>query len=455
MMPGSDQHPRQACGRAQSASERSAGRQHRQAAILAQLRAPRLWVIGLFMLVVLLVTWAALAPMRMVVRAEGRVIPSTRSQVVQHLEGGVVLSIDVAEGDIVQQGDLLARISDVQGNSQMGERQVREHALMAKVARLKAEATGEEMNTLAGLDKPDSEAARAIRVEQEALLARRQRLDQDQRVVTEQVTQKRSELAELTSRRANLATELDLAQRQLQIAADMLQREAASKLEVLESQSRVQRLKSMISDADTSLPRLRAAVAEAEGRSQEVQSRFRAEARTDLTAAQTDLQSVQEELKASNDRVERTELRSPVSGVVNRVNVTTIGGVIRPGDGLFEITPSSGRIVVEARVRPADRAELHPGLPVHVRLSAYDYASFGVAEGRLTEVSADTMPDERGERFYRVRVSLDGERHPFAGRPIMPGMVATAEIVVGSRTVLAYLLSPLNRFARTALSEPR
>lgn len=439
----------------QSASERSTPREQRQAVLLAQLRAPRLWVVGLFIVVVVLITWAAMAPMHMVVRAEGRVIPSTRSQVVQHLEGGVVLSIDVDEGDIVRQGDLLASISDVLGNSQMGERRVREQALMAKVARLQAEATGDEMKTLVSSDKSGSIAAQAFRIEHEALIARRQRLDQDQRVLIGELTQKRSEVAELTSRRGNLTAELELAQRQLQIAADMLQREAASKLEVLEAQSRVQRLRTMISEADTSLPRLRAAVAEAEDRSLEVQSRFRSDARTELTAAQTDLQRVQEELKASNDRVERAELRSPVSGVVNRVNVTTVGGVIRPGDALFEITPSSDRLVVEARVRPADRAELHPGLRVNVRLSAYDYASFGVAEGVLTEVSADTMPDDRGERFYRVRVNINGERHPFAGRPIMPGMVATAEIVVGSRTVLAYLLSPLGRFARTALSEPR
>ncbi|MFJ2712353.1 HlyD family type I secretion periplasmic adaptor subunit [Pseudomonas sp. NPDC087346] len=437
-----------------TANERTADREHRQAAMLSELRAPRVWILGLSIIVILLITWSAFASIRMVVRAEGRVIPSTRSQVVQHLEGGVVLSIDVAEGDTVQKGDLLAQISDVQANSQMGERRVRELALVAKVARLKAEATGGNMDSMTPPDLP-SEAAQSIRIEQEALLARRLRLEQTQRVSVERVMQKRSELAELTMRRSNLATELELSQRQLQIAADMLEREAASKLEVLEAQSRVQRLRTMISEADTALPRLRSAIAEAESNSQEAESLFRADARTELTATQTDLQRVQEELKASNDRMNRTELRAPVSGVVNRVNISTIGGVIRPGDAVVELTPSSDHFVVEARVRPADRAELHPGLPVHVRLSAYDYASFGVAEGRLTEVSADTVPDERGERYYRVRISIEGEQHPFAGRPIMPGMVATAEIVVGRRTVLDYLLSPLNRFARVALSEPR
>uniref|UniRef100_UPI000D359D40 HlyD family type I secretion periplasmic adaptor subunit n=1 Tax=unclassified Variovorax TaxID=663243 RepID=UPI000D359D40 len=428
---------------------RDARRERWLADLQGELRTPRLYVLGVAVVVAVLVAWAALAPMRMVVRAEGRIIPSTRSQVVQHLEGGVVLSIDVSEGDFVRQGDLLARISDVQANSQMGERRVREDALGAKVARLTAEATG------ADAIRADGIPPETVQVEREAFNARRQRLEQDQNVVAQQIAQKRAEAAELAGRRSSLAAELDLAQRQLQISSDMMQREATSKLEHLDAQARVQRLRTLISDADASLPRLRAAVAEAEGRSREVASRFRAEARTELTAAQTDLQRVQEELKASNDRVERTELRAPVAGVVNRVNVSTVGGVIRPGEAVVEITPSNERTVVEARVRPADRAELHPGLPAQVRLSAYDYASFGVAAGHLSEVSADTMPDEHGERFYRVRVSLDGAQQPFAGRPIVPGMVATADIVVGRRTVLAYLLSPLTRFARAALSEPR
>jgi membrane fusion protein, adhesin transport system len=431
-------------------ADRMAARHRLQADLLQELRTPRYLITLIASVLVLLMLWAAWAPVRMVVRAEGRVIPSTHSQVVQHLEGGVVLSIDVSEGEFVQKGDLLARISDVQGASQMGERRVREKALLAKVLRLKAEAEGKAIADFHAVDSSD-----AIRAERDAFLARRQRLEQDQRVATEQVAQKRSELSELLARRGSLAVELELAQRQQQISNEMMQREAASRLEVLEAQARVQRLRTMVSDADTSLPRLRAAVAEAEGRSRELESRFRADARTDLTSAQTDLQRVQEELKASHDRVERTELRAPVSGVVNRVNVTTVGGVIRPGDPVVEITPSDEHIVVEARVRPADRAELHAGLPVYVRLSAYDYASFGTTRGRLAEVSADTVPDERGERFYRVRIGLDGNQRAFAGRPIVPGMVATADIVVGSRTVLAYLISPLTRFARAAFSEPR
>lgn len=433
-------------------NQRSADRLLRLNELAEQLRAPRRWTVALASVLILLLGWSAVAPLAMIVRAEGRVMPSTRNQVVQHLEGGVVLSIDVVEGQSVLQGDLLARVSDVQANSSMGERRVREEALLAKVARLNAEATG----STASWTRADSPSAgSADRAEHEAFLARRQRLQQDLRVVAEQVSQKRSELAELISRRNNLSSEIDLAQRQLQIANDMVQREAASKLELLDAQSRVQRLQTMISDVDASIPRIRAAVAEAEGKSRELDSRFRAEARTELTIAQADLQRVQEELKASSDRVERTELRAPVSGLVNRVNVSTVGGVIRPGEAVVEITPTDDRIVVEARVRPADRAELHVGLSAHVRLSAYDYASYGTAEGHVIEVSADTMPDERGDRFYRVRVSLDGAQHPFAGKPIVPGMVASAEIVVGSRTVLEYLISPLKRFSRVALSEPR
>lgn len=432
-------------------------REKQEALQLAELVAPRWWVLSLTLVIILLVIWSAMAPIRMVVRAEGRVIPSSRNQVVQHLEGGVVLSINATEGELVQRGDLLARISDVQANSQMGALRVREQSLLAKITRLRAEATGSGQEPLSALNSgiPLGEASEIDRNERAAFLARRQRLSQEQEVASEQIKQKSAELAEITLRHASLSTELKLALQQLQITRDMLRREAASRSEELEAQSRVQRLRTMISDAATSLPRLRAAVGEAKSRYREMESRFRAEASTELTVVQTELQRVQEELKSSNDRVDRTELRAPVAGVINRVSVSTLGGVIRPGDAVMEITPIGGDIVVEASVRPEDRAELRPGLPVHVRLTAYNYASFGAAEGHLTEISADTMPNERGDRFYRVRVSIDGEQNPFARRPIMPGMVATAEIVVGSRTVLAYLISPLKRFARVALSDPR
>lgn len=402
-------------------------------------------------LLILLAMWAGFFHLAMVIRAEGRVIPSAKSQVIQHLEGGVVLSLDVMEGDLVKKGAVLARISDVAGKSQVGERRVRSDALLAKIARLNAEAANASQLTLPAGQTIEPAVWQS---ELAAFAARGQRLAQDVRTAHEQINQKQAELAEQKIRRTSLLAEAELAQRQWQISADMLARDSTSKMEHLDAQARLQRLRTMIGDSEAAVPRINASIAEAKNRALEIESRFRAEAQTELTSARTDLGRIEEELKAGSDRMDRTDLRAPVSGVINRISINTIGGVIKPGEAVMEITPMDGKIVVEAKVRPSDRAELHPGLPAHVRLSAYDYASYGSAEGILTEVSADTVPDERGERYYRVRVSLDSKRAAFAGREIVPGMAATAEIVVGRRSVLQYLTSPLRRFARTALSEP-
>jgi adhesin transport system membrane fusion protein len=422
----------------------------RAAAADAALRRPRRLMFALAALMAGLAWWAAVAPVAMVVRSEGRVVPSAKSQVVQHLEGGVLMALEVAEGQRVRAGDVLAKVSDVPAHAQVGGSEVQVEALRAKIVRLTAEARGDAtLTSTAAADEA------AMQEERRAFAARRRRVEQDLQVAREQVVQKRAELAEVRGRRSNLVAESEVARKQLQISDDLLARDAGSKLEMLDAQSRLLRLGTMIADADASLPRIQSAIAEAEGRGREIEARFRAEAQTELAAARTTLQRLTEEAKSGADRVARSELRAPVAGVVNRIHVNTVGGVIRPGEPVMEITPADGDMLVEARVRPADRGDLHEGMRVRVRLSAYDYAAFGSAEGVLVEISADTVPDERGERYFRVRARLNGRTRPFEGRPVMPGMTATTDILVGERTVFQYLSAPFGRFARAALSEPR
>ncbi len=161
------------------------------------------------------------------------------------------------------------------------------------------------------------------------------------------------------------------------------------------------------------------------------------------------------ELGASADRLERNRVRAPVSGFINRLAVTTVGGVVRPGEVLMEITPDDQRVVIETRARPNDRANLHRGLPARVRIGAYDYATFGALDGEVTEVSADTLADDKEGRYYRVRIeatATPGSRQPGA---VLPGMTASGDIVVGKRTVMSYLLSPLLKFRDSAFRDPR
>ncbi len=397
----------------------------------------------------LLLAWSALARIDVIVRAEGRVVPAGKAQIVQHLEGGIVRKILAQEGEIVQAGQVLMELSDIQARTNLGQERSKSSALRGREARLMAESSGAtEITFPADLD--DDEVKQT---ESSAFLARRTRLNEEVKVLRDQNGQKRGEIAEAESRRRNLASELNVAKQQYRVIEGLRQNGAASNLELLDSQSRVQRLASQIAEAESAIPRLRAAVAETESRISEVSARFRAEASAELTQVRSDLEKSELEIDTNKDRLDRNKVRAPVSGFINRLAVTTEGGVVRPGEVLMEITSNEKGVLIEARARPNDRANLRNGLPARVRIGAYDYATYGALHGVVTEVSADTLLDEREGRYYRV--VLKTEPQDKEEMSTLPGMTAVADIVVGKRTVLSYLLSPLMRFRDSAFRDPR
>jgi adhesin transport system membrane fusion protein len=274
-------------------------------------------------------------------------------------------------------------------------------------------------------------------------------------VLREQSAQRQAEVGEAVSRQKSLVSEFDLAQRQYKLEHGMFERNAASQLEDIQAQSKAQDAQSRLSATNAMIPRLSAAIAEAQAKMGEAASRFRADARSDLTVSENELARLQEEIKSRNDRVSRSEVRAPMDGIVNRVLMNTVGGVVKPGDAIIEMTPTDDKLVIEAKVAPTDRAQLMTGAPARVKVSAYDYGVYGAMKGVVTEVSADTVPEERGERFYRVKIEVTRDPKLDTGLPLMPGMTATADMIVGRRTVWQYLMSPLSRFGQTALREPR
>jgi adhesin transport system membrane fusion protein len=407
-------------------------------------------LLGFVMLSAAFGLWATLAPVDRIVRAEGRIIAAGRTQIVQHLEGGIVSDILVREGQSVKAGEVLMKLSKVQANTSVQQGQLRLQALKAQQSRLVAEAEGRgDINFSAGIDS-------VIKLtEQAAFRERSERIRSEQSVLRQQIVQRQEELIEAQSRAKNYAGELEISRKQSALVEGLHKRGAASQMESLEAQSRNQRLESTYSDVVSSIPRLRAAIGETSSRLAESSAKFRADARVELNQINAEAQRILLNVSGDDDRLFRTDVRAPVSGFINRLQFNTIGGVAKPGENLLEITPSEGPLAVEARVRPDDRAALHAGLPTRVIIGAYDYSVYGALNGRLTEVSADTLVDERGGRYYRVVIEANQSQGGLTNEIILPGMTARADIVVGQRRVLSYLLSPLLRFFSQALREAK
>jgi membrane fusion protein, adhesin transport system len=412
-----------------------------------RLRLPLRLVRVVAVLMLLALVWMAFARVDRVVRATGRIVPSERAQVVQHLEGGIVAGILVREGQVVEKDSELVLISDVQAQSQVGERTVRLNALRAQLRRLQAEAQGGRAGSEGATSAPDIER------EMQLLAARRDRLEQGIRVLREQLEQRRQEIREAETRKRGLQKEHAIATQQLGLVNDMISRQAASRMELLEAQSRVERFASQMQDIDASIPKAQAAIRELEGKIAEATSQFRSEAHGKLSEVAVEIHRIEEEISAGKDRLKRRAVRSPVRGVVNRVYTSTVGGVVRAGDPLVEITPLDERVDIEAVLSPMDRAELRVGLPAVVRVSAYDYAIYGTLKGQVAELSADTLPDDKGQRYYRVRIAVDPESTRAFGRELTPGMTVSADVVFGERTVMQYVMSPMTRFLSGALRD--
>lgn len=407
------------------------------------------FVLSVCGITVSLLVWASIAEVDVIVRTQGRIIPAGKAQIVQHLEGGIVMKINVTEGQRVSAGQALIELSDIQAKSSLGRERSTLDALKGKEARLVAESQGVN-NIRFPADFKDTEVQRT---EQSAFDARRSHVFEQVQVLKNQSAQKRGEIHEIESRRRSLQAELDLAKQQFKVIEGLNKEKAASRLELLDSQQRIQKLTSEITEAEATLPRLQSATHEIESKINEVLASFRAQASSELAQVRADIEKSTSSIQSDADRLSRNIVRAPVAGVLNRLSVSTIGGVVKPGEALMEITPLDAGVLIEARAQPNDRANLHQGLDAHIQIGAYDYASYGTLEGKVTEVSADSILDEREGRYYRIMISA--KQPESSAVQVVPGMTAMSDVVVGKRTIMSYVLSPLLRFQKLALRDPR
>jgi membrane fusion protein, adhesin transport system len=397
--------------------------------------------------------WAWLAVLDEVASGEGRVIPSSRLQVVQTLEGGIVRDILVEEGTVVDKGEVMFRIDDTEFASRLGELKQKRLSLRAQIARLRAEALGAEtmtddVITIGGIDA-------ALAAERESFVAQRARNLNDVAVLESQTRQREQELREFEARRDKLDDSSELLRREVEAARKLTASGALPEIELLRLERQLIEAEGELAVLSATIPRARAAIEEARNKVAFAESRTKADAHADLAKRLADLAIVEETLRSAEDRVARTSVTAPVRGIVNRLGITTIGAVAQPGFELAEIVPLDDSLRVEVRIAPRDVAFIHPGQDARVKLTAYEYLVYGPLEGTVERISADSFTDDNGQTFYRVRVRTDRNHVEKDGvtHPILPGMVASVDILTGRKSVLEYLMNPILRARDESMRE--
>jgi adhesin transport system membrane fusion protein len=411
-----------------------------------------LFAVALFFVAFL--AWARWATLDEVTRGEAKVIPSRQVQVVQNLEGGIIAAILVREGDVVDEGQVLMRIDNVRAASDYREKRSRYLALLAAAARLRAEI---DENAAVTIPPEVLAEARDLAENELALFrSRQEKLQSDLDILGRQAEQRQQELTELRSRLGQLERSYKLAAQEL----DLMQsvgggQRVVPRGDLLRLERQVNDLQGALEQGKLAVPRAESALREANKRIENAFSTFRTDAQQQLNAAGAEMAGLKEVVTAGEDRVRRTEVRSPVHGTVKTIKINTVGGVTQPGADLVEVVPLEDTLLVEAQVRPADIAFLRPGLPATVKITAYDFSIYGGLKGTVEDISADTITNDRGEAFYRVRVRTDRNYLGSDAKPlrIIPGMTAQVDVLTGRKTVLDYLLKPILKARYNALTE--
>ena len=410
-------------------------------------------------LVLVLLVWARVSYMDEITRGDSRVIASGQNKVVQAPDAGVVKAIFVKEGDAVSANQRLMSIDATPSRATLDEKLVRLYALMARVARLTAEA--ESRSSVTFPDEVRQGAPREVEAETAAFRSRAQQQRGELATLEQQVAQKEQQLREGKSTVSRLDARLRLNRAEEADTCRAYRTGSASMSECQVAQRASLETAGQLESERRGIPRAEAALREVQQKMEDKRAQFRSEARKELNEAEAQIAGLRPQIKKEGQTLELTELRSPVRGVIKTVGVATIGGVVKAGDPLIEIVPAEDTLLVEVRIKPKDIAFVRMEQDATVKISAYDYSIFGGIDGKVIEISSDAIVDEKknasGERetYYRVRVRtqkayLERDKQLL---PIIAGMTGQVDIRTGRRTVLDRALDPFYRLLSDSLSE--
>ncbi len=407
----------------------------------------RLVTIPIMILVSISLVWMIFTQVDEVVRGRGKVIPSSQTKVLQHLEGGIVEEIFVKEGERVKKGDAIYRLKNAMFDSDSDKKAISLLAYKAKSQRLKAQIGFAEL-----VFSEDIKEAMMAEDEENIYKQEMQHYHDELSTLEDKLKQSKLEKKQKSQRLVNLRNELKTANENLAISKKLLSQGATSKKQYLSELSKKQALSTQINSIKNDLPISEEKISEAQNKIKSFTSQTKSKWLKKLSEVETKIKQLSAEEQAQNDREERKMIVSPVNGVVKKLYFHTIGGIVKSGDRIAEITPIDDTLIIEARIKTNDRGQVVVGEKVSIEITAYNYAKFGLLSGELISISSDSFVDKNGGDYYEVKVKAD--KHGFSNdKPIMPGMVANINILTGKKTIMEYILKPLKDISRNALHE--
>lgn len=410
------------------------------------------WVI--LLVAVWLIVWSNYAELDKIVRGEGKVVPSSQIQIIQNLEGGIVEELFIRSGDKVAKGQVLIKLDNTQFSSSFDESELREAELTAKSQRLAAEA----FNTPFRISKDvitDSLIQALYDREHQLYISRQKQLLTTDNILVEQIQQKKLELQEAYSQQKQLTRSLNLLKKEVSFMKPLVKQGIASQVDLLKLEREENEALSNLKSVQFSIPKIKSAIIEARSKRDDAKETFANEAQEQMNQVLAEKEQLIKSKAALQDRVDRTDVKSPVNGTIKQMFVNTIGGVVQPGSDIVEIVPDDDSLVLETKILPADIGFIYLGLKAKVKFTAYDFAIYGGLDGSVVRISADTITDEDGNSFYIARIKTDKNHLGAKDKPLylLPGMTSSVDIIVGKHTVLDYLLKPIIKAKDMALRE--
>ena len=430
----------------------------------------RLTIWALAALILTFIIWAYFAALEQVTSGEGKVIPSSNTQIVQSLDGGILEELYVREGMSVLKGQPLARIDDTRFQSDVNQQKQEVDSLRSNIIRLRAELSsilvGDDSNWRLQIKiaKKDVIFTNELAEKMPQLVARQQqeyngRIDSlinQLAIQGRKIEQKTQEIQELDSKIGTLKRSYDFANKELNLTRPLAEKNIIPEVELLKLERSVNDILGELEGVQLLRPKSESSLSETILQRRETALKYRTDTRAELNKMQAELSRMNEAQVGVQDKVEKALMTSPVVGTIKTIHINTLGGVITPGQPLMEIVPTQDKLLIEAKIKPQDIAFLRPGLPAIVKVTAYDFAKYGGLHGKVEHISADTTQDDKGNSFYIIRVRTESSsiiKKDKTELPIIPGMMTTVDVITGKRTVLEYILNPVLRAKQSALRE--